>query len=80
MAGRRPIGRELMLTLPEAWHKELKELATELNVPRTHLIREAIYAQYGDRLSHVHYGRTKTGELPLPHGAKKAAKAAAKKN
>lgn len=79
VAGRRRIGRELMLTLPEVWASELADLAAELNVPRTHLIREAIYAQYGDRLSDVHYGRTKTDELPLPHGAKKRAMAAVNK-
>jgi hypothetical protein len=76
VAGRRRIGRELMLPLPEVWANELADLAAELNVPRTHLIREAIYAQYGDRLSDVHYGRVKTGELPIPHGKKIRVRAA----
>jgi hypothetical protein len=66
-AGRPPIGNDIMVRIPKVWAKELNELATEMNTNRQQVIREAIYAVYGDRLSEAPYGRTKTNDLPKPH-------------
>jgi len=65
-SGRPVIGGEMNLRLPNVWVDELKDLAEEMNTNRQHLIREAIYAAYGDHLSETHYGRTKTNDLPKP--------------
>jgi hypothetical protein len=55
-------------------------MAEELNTPRTHLIREAVWEKYGDRLPAAYYGQAKNGEPPKKRKNPKsdAAKASSK--
>ena len=62
--GRRPIGKEFLVRLPQEWVAELAAMADELNLSRNHLIRQAVYEKYGDRLPEAYYGLTKNGEPP----------------
>jgi hypothetical protein len=65
-SGRPVIGAEIKVRMPNVWVDELRDLAEEMNTNRQHLIREALYAMYGNHLSEAHYGRTRTRELPKP--------------
>jgi hypothetical protein len=78
--GRGHIGTELLLRLPKEWADELAVMADELNTPRTHLIREAVWEKYGDRLPAAYYGQAKNGEPPKKRKNPKsdAAKASSK--
>ena len=69
--GRPPIGPAMELRLPPPWRDELDELAEEHATTRAVLIRRAIAAAYGDRLTPValdapHLDGRRPGAGPRP--------------